>query len=224
MRLSPFKTINPSHPQPLVSSHLFPPSLTHPQLLWFHVFNDKTIFWQTTKYILLFNPCISSSFSCSSAWHFILSPSIAHNNTSSQNTKDFRFHLRINFILFNYKRLFIDGILTRCWSGLNQEGGREAGTSERCSFIVKYTAKVLAVPAMPLQKEEIFLCLAFDWNCILFRGVDFESTLCVSCVQTRKKREKKKQYTAAFLLIFIILLDLFLASWLNMVQKWKKGR
>lgn len=97
-------------------------------------------------------------------------------------------------------------------------GMGEAGKSERCSSIVKYTAqKVLSILVLPFQKKRtqksFFFCLAFDWNCILFRGVDLESTLCVSCAQTQKKANDsgKKQYTAAFLLIFIILLDLFLA-------------
>lgn len=47
------------------------------------------------------------------------------------------------------------------------------------------------------------------------RGADLESTLCVSCAL---ERLGGKQYTAAFLLISIILLDLFsLALWMNMV-------
>jgi hypothetical protein len=40
-----------------------------------------------------------------------------------------------------------------------------------------------------------------------------------------RKKRAKKQYTAAFLLIFIILLDLFLASWMRRTRfKNGKGR
>lgn len=95
----------------------------------------------------------------------------------------------------------------------------EAGTSERCSSIVKYTEqKMLSIPTLPLGKKNTKI---FFFASLLIETVYFfvawisNEHYAYPVLQHKKERLGEKQYTAAFLLIFIIWLDLFLARSLD---------
>ena len=172
-----------------LSWHPFHP---FPNLLWLHVFNDKTIFGKNYRIYFIVQPLHFEFIFMYKRMTFSTHP-ISHITThrGKHERLSISFTNRINFILFNYKRLFIDGILTRLGDG----GGEHEGSWQKWTMFIHckiYGTKSTQHPSAAFPKKRTknyFFCLAFDWNCILFRGVDLESTLCVSCAQTQKKRQ-----------------------------------
>lgn len=119
----------------------------------------------------------------------------------------------------------------------------ETSTTERCSFIVKYTTqKVFSIRAMPFVKEQniIFLLFFLDWNCkLVVAWISYQHYCAYPVFHTpldskrKKKRRDLKQYMsplAAILLIFIIiLLDLFFTMVehdlkMKSKAKWKRWK